>query len=310
MDSLDTRLVRELSQGRNVGLVWGDINPAYGEMAGRLGVSQATIRERMKKMRASGMLRLFPIQANPELLGLSMGAALIDFPAPASKEDLLRKVALVDGVLLMVLHVGPSLGIIYYYEDEAARRKKVELISRICSATASVSTRIPYPKCITSLSRLDWEIIRAMQRDRSVPAQHVSKELGISEKTLKRHVKRLIEGWAISTLISTDVDPLRGTVTANLIVYYSSPDLRQAADSVLLKELDEYLFFPGLWSDYSAYSLFLPSIPEANRILDRTRRTPGVAGARIELVEERVECYSILIEQVERKLRTLQDRDK
>lgn len=305
MDSLDVKLVRELSQGRNVGLVWGDINPAYSEIAHRLGVSRETVRDRLEKMLSSGVLRVFPIQVNPELLGLTMGAVTVDFPKSVSREDLLQKLSLLEGVLLIVSHVGSSVGIIFYYEDEASRRKKVELISRICSATATDSTPIPYPHCSISPSRLDWEIVSALQQDRTAPASRISSGLGISEKTLRRRLKRLVAGWAISTVISTDIDPLRGKVVANLIVHYKSSKLRPAADKGLLKDLNEYLFFPGLWTGYSVYSLFLPSIPEAVRVLERTKETPGIESARIELVERRVETYDILREQVERKLRTI-----
>ena len=304
MDSLDIRLVREISQGRNVGLVWGDVNPAYGEMASRLGVSKATVRTRVEKMRSSGVLKVFPVQANPELFGVKMGADLIDFPATSSRADLLQKLSLIEGMLLMVSHVGSSFGIVYYYEDEASRRKKADLISRICSATATDSTSIPYPHCTVTLSKLDWEIISALQGDRSGPARRISTKLGRSERTLKRHLNRLIEGWAISTLISTDNNQLRGAVSANLVVHYSSQKLRPVTEGRLIKELDEYLFFPGLWTDFSVYSLFLPSIPEANRVLERAEQTPGVRSARMELVEQRIETYDVLREQVERKLRS------
>ena len=305
MDSLDVKLVRELSQGRNVGLVWGDINPAYGEMAHRLGVSRETVRDRVEKMLTSGVLKVFPVQVNPGLLGLTMGAVTVDFPASARKADLVKNISLLEGILLIVSHVGSSFGIIFYYEDEASRRKKVELISRLGSATATETTSIPYPRCTVSLSETDWEIIAALQRNRRGQARRVAGELGISEKTLQRRLKRLIGGWAISTVISTDAGPLRGVVAANLMVHYTSPTQRSVADGRLLRDLDEYLFFPGLWTDFSVYSLFLPSIAEAMRVLERTRETPGVGDARIELVEQRVETYDVLREQVERKLRTI-----
>lgn len=305
MDSLDVKLVRELSQGRNVGLVWGDINPSYREMAHRLGVSRETVRNRVEKMLSSGVMKVFPIQVNPGLLGLTMGAVTVDFPASSHKADLIRNISLLEGVGLIVSHVGSSFGIIFYYEDEASRRKKVELISRLCSATATDTTSIPYPRCTVSLSEGDWETIASLQRSRRGPARRVAVDLGISEKTLRRRLKRLVEGWAISTVISTDVGPLRGEVAANLIVHYASPAQRPAADGRLLRDLDEYLFFPGLWTDFSVYSLFLPSIPEAMKILERTRETPGVGIARIELVEQRIETYDIFREQVERKLKAL-----
>jgi DNA-binding Lrp family transcriptional regulator len=305
LDSLDIKLVRELSQGRNVGLVWGDINPAYRDMAHRLGVSKETVRERVEKMLSSGFLKVFPVQVNPGLLGLTMGATAVDFPASASKAELFSKLTLLDGLVLIAAHVTPCFGIVYYFEDEASRMKKVELISRICSATATDSTTVPFPRCTVSLSELDWKIIAALQQDRRGRQGGVAQRLGISEKTLQRRVKKMVDGWAISTMVSADVSLLRSGVLANLMVHYTSTKERHATDGKLLRDLDEYLFFLGLWTDFSLYSFILPSISEAMRILERTKATPGVASARIELVEQRVETYDVLREQVERKLRSL-----
>ena len=63
-------------------------------------------------------------------------------------------------------------------------------------------------------------------------------------------------------------------ISANLLVHYTSPTQRPSADGKLLRDLDEYLFFLGLWTDYSLYSFILPSIPEAMKILERTKATP------------------------------------
>ncbi len=305
MDRLDIRIIRELSQGRNVGLVWGDINPAYREMGLSLVVSKETIRGRVDKMRSSGVLKPFPVQPNPGLLGLSVGALTVDVPAQTSTAELMKRLCLVDGILLLVSHIGSMIGVIFYYEDDASRQKKVSLISSICSATAVGFTAIPYPLCSVGLSRRDWEIIAALPQRGERSHGEISSGLGISGKTLQRRLKRMIDGWAISRLISTDIRLLRGAVVGSLVVHYSRGAGRAEADKRLIRDLDEFLFFPGIWSTYSVYSLILPSIPDAAKVLERTRATKWVTSARIDLVDGRIELYDTLLDQVQKKLKGL-----
>jgi DNA-binding Lrp family transcriptional regulator len=305
LDSLDIRLVRELSQAR-MGLIWGDVSPAYRLIGRKLGVSKETVRERITKMKSSGFLRTFPIHANPNLFGLSLGALTFDVPASASKKDILHDLGLVEGVVTIVSHVGSMIGLVLFYEDEASRKKKVELISRISSATGQVDfTRVPYPECGVTMSRRDWEIVAALQGGGGRVSAETTRGLGFSDKTMRRRLKRMIDGRAIARFVSTDVRHLRGAVIADLVVYYTPGANRTAVDGGLLKDLDEVLFFPGLWSDHSVYSLILPSIPSAADILARVKANEGVRKARIELVEDRVELYEPFIEQVRKKLKPL-----
>lgn len=310
MDKLDIRIVRELSQGTNQRLVWGDVNPTYREIGRRLGVSKDRIRERIQKMRASGFLKEFPLQVNPSLLGVSMGALTVDSDRSASNRDLAAKLPLIDGMLLLVTHVSGTSGLIFFYADEASRRKKVELMSRICGSSNGKFTVIPYPRCTVTLSTRDWEIVAALQRNFRRSAGEIAAELGISTKTLNRRLKKLIEGYAISTLISTDARKLEGGVVANLIIEYSRDEDRRKTDESLIADLEPYLFFPGLWASYGVYSLILPSIPDASNVFDRTKRIRGVGSARMELVEDRIETYDILHEQVRQKVEALKMTDE
>jgi DNA-binding Lrp family transcriptional regulator len=299
LDTLDVKILRELAQGRNLGLIWGDINPSLKDIASKLGVSRDTIRDRRLKLGESGLLKSAPIQANPCLLELSAGALSIDVD-PDSDPGAMQKLQLVDGILVLQSHVGGLLGVVFYYQDESLQ-KKANLITSICDAKKAEFTRIPFPPCNLRLSRLDWEIVSALQNSTRETQSGIPSSLGISEKTLRRHLKRLVDGWAISRMLSVDVSRLRGAVLASLMVHYSVGQ-RVEVDHHLIQQLDEFLFFPGLWSSYSVYTLLLPSISEADAVLERTRSTKGIRAARIDLIKDHVELYGTLTEQVQSKL--------
>lgn len=307
MDELDIGILRELTHGTHVGLAWGELRFSYGPVAKRLGVTSQTVRERVEKMLHSGFLRPFPVQVNPGLLGLSMGALAINRAQHGSKRDLMEKLSLIDGVILVATHVGNHVGLTFYYEDSARLEKKIKLIARICGTNDIEFTKIPYPNCGVELSKRDWEIIAALQRARARSAKEVAQELAISTRTLKRRVRRMMDGMAISTLISSDANAIRGAIIGNLIVKYDPEADRADTDRTLLAALDSKLIYAGLWTGFSLFAVVLPSIPSAAKVLSRVKEIYGVADAKIELLEDRLENYSTLNEYVERKLVTMKE---
>lgn len=304
LDALDIRIVRELTHGSHPGLAWGEISPSYGSLARKLGVSRDTVRKRLEKMSKTNFLRVFPVQVNPTLLGLKMGALSLDVPA-GSESGLIDKVSLVENVILIARHVGGMVGLTFYYSDDAAMRKKVQLIKRICGATATRFTEIPFPRCGVRLSPLDWKILAALQRRRSERVGEIARALGISSRTLRRRTKRMIDGMAIGTLVSSDVRALQGGVICNVQVEYSPRADRAETDGLLLRELDPHLIYAGLWTDFSLFTVVLGSVPESSEVLEGVKRLKGIANARLDIIEERAEVYSTLSEQVERRLKGL-----
>lgn len=302
MDEFDIKILRELTHGSHEGLAWGEIAPSYRTLGMKLGISRDAVRTRLERMSKTGFIRVFPVQVNPTLLGLKMGAVELDVPSDFPKGGLVAKISLIDGVILIARHVGGLVGLTFYYADEDDRDRKIKLVEAICGAAKARFTEIPFPPCNVKLSSNDWKILATLQRRRTETAGEIARELGVSSRTLKRRTKRMIDGMAMATLVSSDVSALRGAVIGNLQVRYSPNSSRPETDRALLDGLDRCLVYAGLWTDFSLFTLVLSSIPEASEILEMVKRTKGVANARLDLIDERIEVYSTLRTQVERKL--------
>ncbi|MDG6925004.1 MAG: AsnC family transcriptional regulator [Nitrososphaerota archaeon] len=303
LDELDVRIIRELTHSNHEGIAWGELSPSYAMIAKKLACSRATIRERVERMLESGFLRTFPVQVNPSLLGLMMGAMSVDVPPAAVKEEIVRRLSLVEGMLVIATHVGSLIGLVFYYESESDLQKKGELIASLCDATSLRWTPMPYPRATVELSRRDWQIVSALQRAWPRPPEAIARELGVSTRTLRRRTKRMVEGMAISTVVSADLGAMRGGVVANLEVNHDAGTPRAVTDAALQADLEHYTIYAGLWAEYSMLTLVLPSITEGLKVLGKVRRVKGVSSARLDLLEDRVEFYSTLREKVERRLR-------
>jgi DNA-binding Lrp family transcriptional regulator len=302
MDELDIRIVRELANSTGEGLIWGDLNPSYVSIATKLGHSAWTVRDRVEKLYKSGFLKGSPVQVNPHLLGLTMHGMSVDLPLSVSREDLVPKLASVEGVILVVTHVDGLVGLIVYCEDDSALKRRLDHVSAICGAPRVSHATIPFPPPTVRLSERDWQIVSRLQLGWPRRAAQVAAELGMSTKTLRRRMKRMADGMAISTIPSLDHEVLRGVV-GNLLVEHSPGRDRRETDRQLTRQLEPWLLLSGHWSAFSLFTVVFPSIGEGSRLLEMSRRTKGVAGARLGLIERRVEVYSTLRERVERRMR-------
>ncbi|MDG6924130.1 MAG: Lrp/AsnC family transcriptional regulator [Nitrososphaerota archaeon] len=291
MDIIDLKLIRELFQGPPMSPLRRGRRESFRKMGRKLGVADEALRERLKRMIASGLIAGFPLQLNVDLLKCNIGILSIDIEPGAQKKEVVEKISLVDGVFIIQTHVGTLAGVIFYYTDQKSLQNKIALITKIANTRNALFTRFLFPKSTISLSKTDLKIVSILGQNLDRPYNEIAKALQISVRTVRRRMTRMIDGAALFTLPSINASKIRGAVMADLLVEYEDTKSRQGVDSVLVKLLDPYYFFAGLWESYSVYSLIIHGIPATKEILESVRKIKGVKSVRIELVEERYEFY-------------------
>ena len=150
--------------------------------------------------------------------------------------------------------MGASLSIVIIYETEEALRKQIELISRISNTENLVRANIPFPQCTTALSRTDWEVVRTLRGDPRKPYNVISRELGVSSRTVKRRLARMIRERALFMIPSIDTKALEGAVAADLMIFYTQTAAKDELDRKLVSEVHGYLIreSSGTWSTRSS----------------------------------------------------------
>ena len=302
MDKLDVKILRELALNRANSPFPSDVRVPYRTIAERLQVDEDTVRNRIKKFDQIGFLRNWQLAMNPNLIGLKLVRIAFDFPFPTSKEDLIRKLKLIQGVLAIITHFGRSLGVILSYENEKSLRRQIELIQRMSNAENLVKGNIPLPECGIVLSKTDWNIIRSLQRNPHKPYHAVSKELGLSSKTVKRRLDRLIREKAIFLIANLNPKASHDVVFVDLLVFYTSLESKSEVDRKISSEFDEYLVHAELTdTEHGLFVLVIRNVSKAQEILSWVKEQDGVREARVALVEDRIELYELFNEQLEKK---------
>ena len=301
MDDLDVRILRELAQANSVLPARPGFRASYRTIAQALGVSPGTIRNRIGRMYASGVLTGSSVYANPNLLGLEAGAYAVEVAPHHRKREVVGHLRELEGIYFIQNFRGALLGLAFVYPDAASREEMLQEIRRITGATTGVFSRVPYPPCQLTLTRSEWRTVSRLVRGSFATYSALSQELGVSVRTIKRRVSKLVRSHAILSVPTMDYRALSGCVPVDLVVAFSTPAARPEAERRILALVGDRMAFAGVWTDFGLYSLILPKLSTATQIADEVPRIPGVGMARVEIVEEHIDQVRALQVFVDRR---------
>jgi len=131
MDTLDVRIFRELWQSSVVPPLESDIRRSYRSMAKKLRIDEFTFRNRVKRFQQSGLLKGWLLITIPTLVDMRVGQIWLDVRSPLTKDDLIKELSLMPGVIAIMDCYGSTLTLVIMYESENAVKKQLELIARI-----------------------------------------------------------------------------------------------------------------------------------------------------------------------------------
>ncbi|MDG7008413.1 MAG: winged helix-turn-helix transcriptional regulator [Nitrososphaerota archaeon] len=302
MDTLDIRILRELAQPQQIFPSRPGVDLSYRLMAKKLGVSSGTVRERLRKMKSSGFVMESKVLPHPGLLGLQMGVYAMETSPSLEKSEVTAKLRLVDGVVVVQNHHGAYVGLVFVYEDKKGLERKLELLRRIGGAASGICGSMTFPPCNVRLKPVDWEVISRLVRGvPGAPAQ-VAGEVGISVRTLRRRLVKMVRAGVVFTQPNVNFGALQNAVPADATVTYTRQELRADAWKGIMRMLDDYLFYSGVWGEMDVYSMILPNPYFATRLAGMIRQVAGVKTARVDLVDEHLDQMEVFAGYVDRHL--------
>lgn len=303
MDTLDVRIYREVFHGKTGPPLESDIRKSYRSAAKKLKIDEVTVRNRIRRLQLSGFLKGWRLVVNPTLLGVRFGQLWLNVRPLSGKDDVIRKLSLMPGVSVISDYYGSGLTIVIVYESEISGKKEFELIAEISNADSLIRSNIPFPECSIELTRTDWRIVKAIQTNPRQSYNVISTEVGISEKTAKRRLQRMIEERALFIVPSINPKALDGAIVADLVVFYANRKAKSDVDRRIVSQVDKFLIRAQLMdTEHSFFNLIIRNIAEAKEILTWVKQQSGVGTAFVELVQNRIELYEMLNEPVDKKL--------
>lgn len=234
-----------------------------------------------------------------------MAQVWFDVKAPFRKQEAIKNVSLIPGVAVVKDLFGDSICIVLYYEGEQTLKKVTDLIANIAGSKNIISVNEPFPKCHITLKHDDWRIIHGLQKDPTKPQTLLAKELGLSAKTVKRRLSKLIDGDALYQVAELNPKSLSGSIICGLVVFYKDPASTHPVKETIFSRIGQQLIFANTDDVHHGYfALVITEVAAVREILDWTLQLPNVAGGRIDIVQDVISIYGVYEEQLEKLRRS------
>ncbi len=305
LDILDVRILREFVQDRESHPLQSEVRKSFRAVAEKLDVDEATVRNRVRRLFASGFIEEWNVIINPGLLGLRFSQFRCNVADVSAKQETIQRIMLVHGVLMVTDFFGSALRITAFHEDKQTELDQKDLISGLCGAEIIVGSDMGFPACSVRLTAADWQLIKSIRTDPWKRFKEISRETSLSTKTVKRRLIRLIEGKALYMTMSIDPKALRGVIPAELLVVYESAEAKRKANGGVVSRLSDMLLSAQVGDrEHALFMLLLGNVYEATLFLRWLKGRSGIREAYLDIVQERIELYGNLDRKISSVLKT------
>ena len=284
---IDADILREMFRSRDVTIAGIDPRLSANRIAARLRVSRARVDSRLKSWTKSGLLRRFDVWPNPALVGRIGFTVDVRVSDRLRKDEVFRRVGLVDGAVGGVDLVGEWVSLQFVVPREADVRRTTELLRGI-AGVAEVEEPLPWERLepARQLTPLDRRIVRVLRRYPTHPLAAIARWVGVSTRTITTRYGRLLDDLAVWFVPEWDFRVLAQPLAlVNLFLQESadrasvSRGVRRAFPQAL--EFVRTGFGPKVPEHVREFFLLLSSPAGVEEAESSMRRLPGVASVEL-----------------------------
>ena len=302
LDKLDITILRELSQAQAMLPARIGLKSSYREMARKVGASAGTIRNRVEKMYSAGILSGSSVFVNPTIARMKGGAYALDVSPTIPKTQALARLKTLEKILFIHNFRGSMVGISFLFEDDQALKELEYQFHAMCGTDRGLFSYIEYPPCSLSFAERDWKLVFLLSEEGFLSYSQLARGLKVSVRTGVRQLSILRSAGAILSVPTLDYRAIRGGVAEDVIVAFTGPEAKEAAEKKILSLVQDYLILAGIGREYVVYNLILPSVAIATELASTISGIEGVTTVRAELVDEHIDLTRNLMGYVKNKM--------
>ncbi len=259
----------------------------------------------MKRWEKTGFIKRYQIVPHNSVLGIRSSFYLFSFDDIVKKYEMIKKVRLVEGSLSLVNLLGGSFGVWLAYEDDEEKDRRLALLVEVtgCKEPQVLADDIQR-SFLGHLSGLDWKIIRCLRHSALKPLSAIAKDCGVTRKTAKFHVEKMINDDAFYIGAVFDASGVRGLVIYMLAVVIDKTK-REETLRDLGRTFREKIFAEWVSPGKVIYALWAINAGEPEESYVMARNVKGVAHVEMAVVKEVIEFPELIDKLVERKVREI-----
>ena len=222
----------------------------YRDLADKLGLSVNAVHKRIQALIESGIIRAFTAKISLSALK-TFGVLVFGRSQTQSIDEVCEKLGNHDSTFWVGVGGGNHLYIGAYLQDVSELESYVDYVKKEAQMLGPTVGIIPPETDLRSLGTfrdtalypLDYRIICALHRDSRRSISEVAEELGISAKTARRRVSRMIREGLIELSIKWYPDASNDIMTVFQLRLKSSADRSKVGSMLVKKYAPNVLFF-------------------------------------------------------------------
>ncbi len=281
MEPLSVRILRNIGL-RPYGTVPQDPNVFKpGWLAERLGVDLKTVKAHLRTMEKTGFIRFYQVYPNFHHLGIEASAWLFRSSDEDRKAELIKGIEPIEGLVEVHNFIGPQLCVDLSYRSTNDLAEKLLRLQQLTSDASPLRFYDRHmPKVGRQLSKLDWQVLKALRYQARRPLKEAAQEVGVNLRTFRRRFERMAQEGSLFIVPALDPSKASGLILFELLVY-TNPDANASTIQRILKIMDEHYVYhyvpssPGL-GNFDILG-FAETTGEVEELRLQGRYVPGVA---------------------------------
>lgn len=219
MDALDVRIIRAMGVRpyERVPKPLEALQPAH--IARVTGASVNTIKDRIAHMSETGIIAGYHAVPNLQHLGLRGEAYHLRFASDEAKDAAMPRILQTEGLLELHDFLGKGACADFAFRDDSERSRRLALLEDASRAPPMLFYHREMPRVDRELTRLDWRILQALRADPRAQAADLAPRVGVSAKTVKRHLVRMAAEGSVFLVPAVDPSKADGLFIFELLVY-------------------------------------------------------------------------------------------
>ncbi len=277
-------------------LQW-NIRQSYAGIAKRLGVDEETVRNRVSKVRQSGILKGWQLVVNPHLIGRESASIELQVADASRKGVSIEQICLIEGVISILDFHGQALQVGIYYRNERELARQLRLMESICGRKHMTRWNVAFPPCGLKMKKTDWRLLGVLMKGPRRRLSDVALESKTSARTVNRRVGLMMENFAF--FLHTEIDFKRlGGLAYRMLLRFGDSGKKAKADELLHKnEKVEWSY--TLSDEYSMFILHCENLAEAEGMTQFARNLDGVTDLRTDTIDDQITVNDWIVGEIE-----------
>ena len=239
-----------------------------------LRISGGAVRARIKKMYERKIIENFTIKVEPPLLGLSVLYIVV---SGQNIKEILEQISLVGEPFFVVPCVGGITVCSIVVKENL--QQKIILVNKLMKDVRVLSIfEAENPGFNSNLTKTDLEILDRLIKEPRQKIENISKDIGLSTKTVTRCIDKLQENDGIQFTVIYDPTKITDFIPYAILVWIEG-DLRETLEKMNDEFYESFMQLPFIAKNQIVLFMYSHNIFEMDELTQRVRNMDNVRSA-------------------------------